>query len=564
VKPADLWRAVTARGLPILRKDLLEMAVQRRTYLIRFGYALGLFVLACSLFYANIGFSAGAGQTLGRGADHFANLMTFQLAALCLLVPILTAGALTAEKERETLALLLLTTLTPRQIVLQKFASRMTPILSFVFLSFPLMAITYTFGGVTVEELLIGIVILVSTCLVLGAMAIMCSAYCRTTFEALVATYLSSLIVCGFLVSCIGSTFLNPRADVSLAITAVVSTGLCTFLVAACLSMAESILISRAFVPARSHLMAFFHWLDARYEEMNVLTGGIVLVRDKGVLPRRDPVRWRETRKKSLGTFRYLFRVLVAMEVPILVTIQWLRGATTGERGDSQMSTLLNIVWVASGILIGVYSASLISEERSRQTLGVLASTPLSTRRILNEKLGGVHRLMLVLLVPFVTIFVFEQWWFGRTGYWYPVLCGLSLAVYLPLIEWLGLSIGLWVPKQMTAIVVTLVAITCWVSGLAVVPTLLDYFHLDWTTFRRAADALSPADMISAIQAMARQGGNANEFVTNGSRPWLFPLGHFAIYAVCCGLLRWHCLRNTDRYLGRITQPARSPVMLEA
>ena len=263
VKPADVWRAVTVRGLPILRKDPLEMAVQRRTYLIRFGYALGLFVLACSLFYANIGLSAGAGQTLGRGADHFANLMTFQLAALRLLVPILTAGALTAEKERETLALLLLTTLTPRQIVLQKFASRMTPILSFVFLSFPLMAITYTFGGVTVEELLIGIVLLVFTCLVLGAVAIMCSAYCRTTFEALIATYLSSLVICGFLVSCLGSTFLNPRADISLAVTAVVSTGLCTFVVASCLSMAESILISRAFVPYRSHLMAFFRWLDA-------------------------------------------------------------------------------------------------------------------------------------------------------------------------------------------------------------------------------------------------------------------------------------------------------------
>ena len=87
------------------------------------------------------------------------------------------------RKERETLALLLVTTLTPRQIVLQKFVARMASVLWFVFLSFPLLAITYTFGGVTVEELLIGIVLLVFTCLVLGAVAIMCSAYFRTTFE---------------------------------------------------------------------------------------------------------------------------------------------------------------------------------------------------------------------------------------------------------------------------------------------------------------------------------------------------------------------------------------------
>ena len=251
------------------------------------------------------------------------------------------------------------------------------------------------------------------------------------------------------------------------------------------------------------------------------------------------------------------------MEVPIPFAIQWIRGGSVVARDDNAMPTLLNIAWIVSAVLIAVYAASLISEERSRQTLGVLASTPLSTRRILREKLGGVHRLMLVVLVPFVTIFVFEQWWFGRTGYWYPVLSGLSLAVYLPLIQWLGLSIGLRTPKQMTAIIVTLVVMTFWVCGLAAVPTLLDYFHLEWTAVKRAAFSLSPADMIWTIQAMAPHGG-ADEFLTPSARPWMFPLGHFAIYASCCAVLRWYCLENADRYLGRITQPHRSQVMLEA
>ncbi len=92
---------------------------------------------ACTLFYGNIGLAAGASETLGRGRSHFIGLLIFQLAALYVIVPVLTAGAITAEKERATLALLLVTTLSPRQIVLQKFASRMTPILSFVLLSFP-------------------------------------------------------------------------------------------------------------------------------------------------------------------------------------------------------------------------------------------------------------------------------------------------------------------------------------------------------------------------------------------------------------------------------------------
>ncbi len=364
----------------------------------------------------------------------------------------------------------------------------------------------------------------------------------------------------GCLASCLTSAL---QGDIILPVAAIVWTGLSTFLVASCLSLAESILISRAFIPYRSQLMVFFRWLDQRYEEMNVVTGGIVLVRDKGILPKRDPVRWRETRKKSLGTFRYLFRVLVAMEVPILFAIQWIRGGSTTSRDDGSISTLLNLVWIASALLVAVYAASLISEERSRQTLGVLASTPLSTKRILREKLGGVHRLILVVLVPFVTIFVFEQWWFGRTDPWYLVLSGLSVAVYLPLIQWLGLSIGLRMPKQLTAIIVTLVIISVWVCGLASVPALLDYLHLDWNHVKLAAVWLSPADMIWMIQALASS-PVVTEWPSVWGNPWIVPLAHFVVYAVCCGLLRWRCLRNADRYLGRITQPVAPPVMLKA
>ncbi len=296
---------------------------------------------------------------------------------------------------------------------------------------------------------------------------------------------------------------------------------------------------------------------------MNVVTGGVVLVRDKGILPKRNPVRWRETRKKSLGTFRYLFRVLVAMEVPILFAIQWIRGGSTTGHDDGSITTLLNLVWIASTLLIAVYAASLISEERSRQTLGVLASTPISTRRILSEKLGGVHRLIMVVLVPFVTIFVFEHWWHGGNGFSYPLLSALTVAVYLPLIQWLGLSIGLQMPRQLTAIIVTLVMICVWVGGLASVPVLLDYFHLDWSQVKIAALWLSPANMIETVQTLTLRPGAAGEFEGRTAWSWIAPLAHFAFYAAFCGLLRWRCLRNADRYVGRIAQPVRASVMLK-
>jgi ABC-type transport system involved in multi-copper enzyme maturation permease subunit len=565
VKAGSVWRGLTARGLPILRKDLTEMAAQRRTYVIRFAYAFVLFVTACTLFYANIGVSAGAGQTLGRGAAHFGNLMIFQLAALYLIVPILTAGAVTAEKERETLSLLLLTTLTPRQIVMQKFASRMTPILSFVFLSFPLLAITYTFGGVTIQELVLGIFVLLAAALELGAFAIMCSTYFRTTVEALIATYVGCPLITA---TCPGSCLFLMRPPngetVSLVSIALVSTGTSAFVVAGCLSMAESILVSRAFVPYRSPLLQFFRWLDRQYEQMNVVTGGIVLVRDRDHLPRRAPVRWRETQKKSLGTVRYLFRVLVLLECPILFAIQWIRGNSTSLTDDGTMSGLLSLVWIAAAILIGVYSASVISEERSRQTLGILAASPLSTGQILKEKLGGVHRLMWVLLVPFVTIFVFEQWWYARRDYDYLILSALTVGVYLPTVEWLGLSIGLRMQKQLSAIIVTLVIATVWIGGLAVLPELLRYFQIAPGLIDRIAACLSPADMIWAVQRSAPHYRGVADLPSPWETSRVATVVHFAFYAGCYGLFRWNCVWNADRHLGRIHQPLKRSDMLKA
>ena len=62
-------------------------------------------------------------------------------------------------------------------------------------------------------------------------------------------------------------------------------------------------------------------WLDPDPALLLGFTGGIVLVKDKVSSPRMRPVAWRETDRRSLGTFRYLFRVLVALELPVIVIV---------------------------------------------------------------------------------------------------------------------------------------------------------------------------------------------------------------------------------------------------
>ena len=113
-------------SFPLLAKELLEGSARARTYWIRSVYALAMFAAfgVCHLVQlGQRGSSAGLGM-LGRGGELFDALIVAQLAGVWLVMPALCAGAFAREKERGTLVLLLLTPMTPWDLVLQKWLSR--------------------------------------------------------------------------------------------------------------------------------------------------------------------------------------------------------------------------------------------------------------------------------------------------------------------------------------------------------------------------------------------------------------------------------------------------------
>jgi ABC-type transport system involved in multi-copper enzyme maturation permease subunit len=543
--------------LPILVKDLTELAAQRRTYLIRAAYGLVLFTGSCVLFYANLGVAASARQTLGRGATYFSLLLTFQLVAMYLVVPLLTASAIAGERQRATLVLLILSPLTPRQIVLQKYFSRMTPVLSFVFLSFPLLAITYTFGGVTIAELLLGIIVLTFVCLELGAFGIMCSAWCATTAQALGATYVGALLfpwLCSGVCCTLPAGWMNASGPASVPrIAAVVASGFSAFSTAACLTIAETVLASRALTSSDRSVPPLLRILDRFFEALNWFAGGVVLLRDRPGLPAREPIRWRETRKKAFGTPRYLARVLLAVELPILLLAPALRLSGSPALQEQRLLIILNITWMTTALLVALFAASVVSQERSRQSLIVLLTTPLTAREILDQKLAGVDRLMAVLAVPLATLCLFQFWWHSPTSFEYLLLSAASLAIYLPTVKWLATGLGLRMRTQLIAIVATVCVLAVWTVALALAVPVLSQFHADSPPIRALMFVLSPFDVLRAIQNAAI---TDMAFVPN-SRERYFPfLLHFAFYGALCLLLRHRCFRHIDRHLGRIPQPS--------
>jgi ABC-type transport system involved in multi-copper enzyme maturation permease subunit len=546
--------------LPLLAKELNEQASQRRTYVVRFLYAGILFTAACGMFYGSfLQGTAGSTGGLGQGRQMFEQLVGLQFWTIYLFLPAISCGCLTIEKERNTLGLLLITTLSPWQIVLQKLLGRLVPMLTFVLLSFPLMAVAYSFGGITADYLWSGIVLLVLTCIEAAALSVMCSAWYPTTVEAFIGNYVVFLVLFFVLPAGWGLWLFNRASEASFTQT-LLSTWFPLVLTVGFLLAARRFVESRAFVPPKNVLLGMFQRLDRFFNEANSVTGGIVLVKDGDPLPGEAPIAWRETTKKSLGTFRYLFRVLVMLELPLIIVCSSLSISSPGGPDITVVSRLLYVLWILAAAMIIVHAGSVMAAERTRQTLDMLLATPLSGEQILKQKLGGVRRLIRVLVVPFVTIFAFEVWWFLGSEYrWlYLILSIGSILVYLPLIAWFALWMGLVVRSQMKAVLGTVALLGGWL----LVPRIVRSILIDMTgtgvpVWIESVLALNPAEQIVAIEGLNTTARQASTKATEqGFLPFLILTGiNFSLYGVAWYLVRRRCLARADSLLGRVEPP---------
>ena len=528
-------------GFPLLAKELAELANRRRTYVIRFLYAAGLFAGGLIAIYGS-----GEAVELGVGQETFQNLVNLQFWLILLFLPASASGALTIEKERDSLSLLLLTTIPPWSILVQKFLSRLTPMVSFLLLSFPLLAVAYSYGGFSQGELVASILLLLFFAAEVCAVAVMCSSYCRTTPEALIATYAVLLVLFVLPPAWPPHLFAMIQASqYSVGVAVIVAAAPVGGVIVGSLLLGRGFLQKRAFVPPRNVLLQIFHWLDGVFEGMNSVTGGVVLVNDKNSLPEDHPIAWRETAKKSLGTFRYLFRVCTALELPIIFV-----GAAvdiTMVRSNNAMSALLYILWWISAAMICVHASGVITAERSRQSLDALLAAPLEGAEILRQKMAGVWRLIGVLCVPFGTIYLF-QLWFRGFNFGYLLGSATTVAIFLPLIAWMALAVGLRIRATMKA-VLTSVGI---VAAVALLPpacaTFMELFVVP--TGHETSELLRSLSPISIIRLVERRGLFRDR--TTEFEFWLTVLTALPLYGALCWALRRNCLRHADRLLNRV------------
>lgn len=168
------WRLLPAN--PIVLRVLYVGSKRVQHLWARMGYLVVLLVVMMAMYMVLSGNSGGSLSEMTRIATGvFEYISILQLAMMCLLAPVFTAGAISQEKDAETFNVLLTTPLSNAQIVLGSLLSRLFFVIMLLMSGLPIFCITMLYGGVTTRQVFLSFGIAAATACITGALAIMIS-----------------------------------------------------------------------------------------------------------------------------------------------------------------------------------------------------------------------------------------------------------------------------------------------------------------------------------------------------------------------------------------------------
>ena len=197
---------------PILRKELRLGSRSIKIPLALMFYNIVLALIAVVMIFSvnAVGGISGAFSSNGDAIDFSGFLYIFQvigwtqLGITLLIVPILSAGSISGEREKQTLEIMLTTPEKPFSIIWGKLLASLSNFIMFIVTSIPIMAISFVLGGLNWFALLGFIVMILVVAILVGSIGVFCSSAFKKTIASIVMTFLIEfgvlflpLIICG-------------------------------------------------------------------------------------------------------------------------------------------------------------------------------------------------------------------------------------------------------------------------------------------------------------------------------------------------------------------------------
>ena len=137
------------------------------------------------------------GTALSAGIGHgiFGGLLFLETLLVLVLAPAFTTGAISLEREKQTLDMLVTTPLSTLGMIVGKLFSALTYVFLLIIASIPLASLVFVFGGVGPEDLVRAYAVLFALAFGMGAVGLFVSAIVRRTQTATVITFVLVLLL---------------------------------------------------------------------------------------------------------------------------------------------------------------------------------------------------------------------------------------------------------------------------------------------------------------------------------------------------------------------------------
>ena len=412
--------------------------------MIRVAYALLLYCIMYFVLQTEVEAVIQGGITgIGAGGPIFRQTVRWHCLGIYLFLPLMTCSTIVDERERQTLDVLLTTQLSPWHIALEKLFSRLIPMTILLVISFPVLAIAYSLGGVSRGDLGSAAVVLVMIAMQIGCIGVACSSYYLTVPRALIGTYFWSFLsfVCPTQI-CAASLLQVGAINLVLLVLSILYTAVfCWYLLK---RSAEWIARPPKFQESKREIV---------YGATGYKFAGSLLK----ALPEDQPVLWREkVRRWSAGLDNLTMKMALWVFQTFLM-IHCLAIASSDNR-VGQLHFWAVLFSVGAIPMICSKTITAVTYERLRQTIDVLAVTPISSQEILNGKLYEPRKTIQLFSIPLVTILACELIWRDlrlseQIDY---VLAAVTYTCVLPrLFMWISVLVTVYVRNQATSIVVS-------------------------------------------------------------------------------------------------------------
>jgi len=205
-----LWNPIVAKEYRS-RMRTWRSPLAMTVYILLLG-GLGWAVFAAMSYSSRNSFNGGQAANYGQGL--FLYLVLFQMVLLAFITPALTAGAISNERERQTIDLLFVTKLPSFAILWGKLLASMSFVLLLLLLSVPIFSLVFLFGGIELDQVAAAFLVTAISALTLGIIGIACSTAFRRTLPATVSAYGAAFILLAgsLLFGVLFPTDIDPKA----------------------------------------------------------------------------------------------------------------------------------------------------------------------------------------------------------------------------------------------------------------------------------------------------------------------------------------------------------------